>query len=135
LGVTAFLVDSVISAWAYPLFNTVAAAALIAVALTAGATRAAIGLTLGRRTIIAAAIGLTSVTAVLAVAWMLPYTRDVFTSSPAASITSADLIWALLVRVPFGTVLLEEVAFRTSRTEDGTSAGQHRRRPAQLPGS
>jgi len=112
LGLTAFLVDSAISAWAYPLFNTVAAAALIAVALTAGATRVAIGLTLSRRTIVAAAIGLTSVAAVLAVGWMLPYTRDVFTSSPAASITSADLLWAVLIRVPFGTVLLEEVAFR-----------------------
>ena len=36
-----------------------------------------------------------SVTAVLAVGWALPYTRDVFTSSPAASITSADLLWAV----------------------------------------
>jgi len=38
--------------------------------------------------------------------------RVVFTSSPVASITSADLLRAILVRVPFGTVLLEEVAFR-----------------------
>jgi membrane protease YdiL (CAAX protease family) len=112
LGATAFLVDSAIPAWAYPLFNTVAAAALIAIALTAGATTTAIGLTLSHRTIVAAAIGFASVAAVLAVGWSLPYTREVFTSSPAASITSADLLWAVLIRVPFGTVLLEEVAFR-----------------------
>lgn len=112
LCLTAFLVDSVVSAWAYPLVNTVAAVALIALALTAGVNRAAIGLSIGRRTVVAAVIGLGSVAAVLAVAWVLPYTRQVFTSSPAASITSAGLLWAVLVRVPFGTVLLEEVAFR-----------------------
>ncbi len=112
LGVTAFLVDSAIPAWAYPMFNTAAATALIAIALKAGATPAAIGLTLSRRTMVAAAIGLASVTAVLAVGWALPYTREVFTSSPAASITPANLLWAVLIRVPFGTVLLEEVAFR-----------------------
>jgi len=112
LGIVAFLVDSAIPAWAYPLFNTAAAAALIALALTAGSSAAAIGLTIGRRTIVAAAIGLASVAAVLAAAWALPHTREVFTSSPAARITSADLLWAVLIRVPFGTVLLEEVAFR-----------------------
>lgn len=112
LGLTAFLVDSAIPAWAYPLVNTTAAAALIVLAVTAGVTPAAIGLTVGRRTIVAAVIGLASVSAVLAVGWVLPYTREVFTSSPAASISSADLLWAVLIRVPFGTVLLEEVAFR-----------------------
>jgi len=83
LGIVAFLVDSAIPAWAYPLFNTAAAAALIALALTAGSSAAAIGLTIGRRTIVAAAIGLASVAAVLAAAWALPHTREVFTSSPA----------------------------------------------------
>lgn len=112
LGLTAILVDTVIPAWAYPLVNTAAAGALIVLALTAGATPTAIGLTLSRRTMFAAAIGLAAVAAVLATGWVLPYTREVFTSSPAASITSADLLWAVLIRVPFGTVLLEEVAFR-----------------------
>lgn len=112
LGLVAFLVDSAIPAWAYPVFNTAAAVALIGLAFNAGASPTAIGLVLGRRTIIAALIGLGSVTAVLAVAWLLPYTQEVITSSPAASITSADLLWAVLIRVPFGTVLLEEVAFR-----------------------
>lgn len=112
LGLTAFLVDSAIAAWAYPIFNTATALALIALAWAAGATPVAIGLTLGRRTIVAAVTGLVSVAAVLTAAWLLPYTREVFTSSPAASITSAGLFWAVFIRVPFGTVLLEEVAFR-----------------------
>lgn len=112
LGGTAFLVDAAIPAWAYPLFNTAAAAALIVLALFAGATREAVGLVFGRRTIIAAVGGLAAVAAVLASALVLPYTREVFAASPAASISSADLVWAMLVRVPFGTALLEEVAFR-----------------------
>jgi CAAX protease family protein len=36
----------------------------------------------------------------------------VFISSPAASASPSGLLWAVLVRVPLGTVLLEEVAFR-----------------------
>jgi uncharacterized protein len=112
LGVTAILVGTVIPAWAYPLINTAAAAALITFARAAGATPQAIGFTLGRRTLLAALIGLAAVTAVLALAWTLPYTRQVFAASPAASITSTDLLWVVLIRVPFGTVLLEEVAFR-----------------------
>jgi hypothetical protein len=112
LGITAFLVGTVVPAWAYPLFNSAVAGALIVLARIGGATPAAIGLSLGRRTILAAAIGLAAVGAVLAAGWALPYTRAVFTSSPAASISPDGLLWAVLVRVPFGTVLLEEVAFR-----------------------
>ncbi len=112
LGVTAILVGTVVPAWAYPLVNTAVAVALVAIALSAGATATAVGLVLGRRTVLAAAIGLVSVAAVLAIGWALPPIREVFTASPAASITSADLLWAVLIRVPLGTVLLEEVAFR-----------------------
>jgi CAAX protease family protein len=112
LGLTAILVDTIVPARAYPLVNTAVAGALIAIALSAGTTAAAIGLTIGRRTVLAAVLGLASVTAVLATGWALPPIREVFTASPAATITSADLLWAVLIRVPFGTVLLEEVAFR-----------------------
>ena len=70
LGVTAALVGTVVPAWAYPIINTTVAVALIAMALAAAATPVAIGLTLGRRTVIATAIGLISVAAVLAaVGW------------------------------------------------------------------
>jgi membrane protease YdiL (CAAX protease family) len=112
LAVTALLVDTVVPAWAYPLVNTVVAAIVIAVGMAGGATAAAIGLSIGRRTVRAALLGLGLVAAVLAVAWALPYFRSVFTVSPAANITLGGLAWAVLVRVPFGTVLLEEVAFR-----------------------
>jgi hypothetical protein len=112
LGVTAILVGTLIPAWAYPLINTAVAGALVVLARAAGATSQAIGFTFGRRTLLAALIGLVAVAAVLAVGWTLPYTRHVFTASPAASITFTDLLWVMLIRVPFGTVLLEEVAFR-----------------------
>jgi hypothetical protein len=112
LAVTATLVGTVIPDWAYPLINTAAAVALIVIARAAGVTAAAIGLTVGRRTLLAALIGLVAVAAVLAVAWALPYTRHVFSASPAASSTTTHLLVAMLIRVPFGTVLVEEVAFR-----------------------
>jgi hypothetical protein len=112
LCLTAVLVGTVVPAWAYPLVNIVAAAAVVVMARAAGATKEAIGLTSGRRTILAAAIGLAAVAAVLGVGWLLPPIREVFTASPAASISLGGLLWAVLIRVPFGTVLLEEVAFR-----------------------
>jgi membrane protease YdiL (CAAX protease family) len=36
----------------------------------------------------------------------------VFAASPAASSTATNLLVAMFIRVPFGTVLLEEIAFR-----------------------
>ncbi len=112
LAVTAVLAGTVVSAWAYPLINTAVAATLIVIAVKAGVTREAIGLIVGRRTILAALIGLACVAAVLTIGWVLPPIREVFMASPAASISSGGLLWAVLIRVPFGTVLLEEVAFR-----------------------
>jgi membrane protease YdiL (CAAX protease family) len=112
LAVTAVLVGTVVPGWAYPIINTTVAVALIAVALTSGVSATAVGLTFGRRPMLATAIGLLCVAAVLGAGWALPSVREVITASPAASISTTQLLWAVLVRVPFGTVLLEEVAFR-----------------------
>ncbi len=112
LALTAVLVATVVPAWAYPIVNTAVAAMLVVIALRSGATTEAIGLRLGRRTVLAALMGLACVAAVLAIGWVLPPIREVFTASPAASLTTGGLLWAVLIRVPFGTVLLEEIAFR-----------------------
>jgi membrane protease YdiL (CAAX protease family) len=112
LSLTAVLVGTVIPAWAYPITNSIVAVILIAVALRAGATTEAVGLRIGKRPLAATLIGLACVAAVLATGWLLPPIREVFTASPAAGISTAGLLWAVLIRVPFGTVLLEEVAFR-----------------------
>jgi CAAX protease family protein len=46
------------------------------------------------------------------VAVALPPTRQAFADTRATSLSGAALLWHLLVRIPFGTALLEEVAFR-----------------------
>ncbi|MFF5933178.1 CPBP family intramembrane glutamic endopeptidase [Streptomyces sp. NPDC012508] len=51
------------------------------------------------------------VTVYLAVLAM-PFTRDVFQDQRAADLTVGELLYRVLVRVPLGTVLLEEIAFR-----------------------
>jgi membrane protease YdiL (CAAX protease family) len=59
--------------------------------------------------------GLVLVGAVLVVYLLglaLPFTRDAFQDERAAGLTSEQLVFRVLVRVPLGTVLLEEIAFR-----------------------
>jgi uncharacterized protein len=46
------------------------------------------------------------------VAVALPPTRQAFADTRATSLSAAALLWHLLVRIPLGTALLEEVAFR-----------------------
>ncbi|MFG3306862.1 CPBP family intramembrane glutamic endopeptidase [Streptomyces wuyuanensis] len=47
-----------------------------------------------------------------AVALALPFTREAFTDRRVAGLSGAELLYRVFVRVPFGTVLLEEVGFR-----------------------
>lgn len=42
----------------------------------------------------------------------LPFTRDLFRDDRVLNMSFSDALYAAFVRVPFGTVLLEEVAFR-----------------------
>lgn len=42
----------------------------------------------------------------------VPFTRDAFLDDRAAGLTAEQLVFRMLVRVPLGTVLLEEIAFR-----------------------
>jgi uncharacterized protein len=46
------------------------------------------------------------------VAAALPLTKQAFADTRATSLSGAALLWHLLVRIPLGTALLEEVAFR-----------------------
>ena len=46
------------------------------------------------------------------VAVALPPTRQAFADTRATSLSGAALLWHLLVRIPLGTALLEELAFR-----------------------
>jgi membrane protease YdiL (CAAX protease family) len=53
-----------------------------------------------------------AVLVVLLLLLVVPATREVFRDSRAAGLSAPELLWRVLVRVPFGTVLLEETAFR-----------------------
>lgn len=52
------------------------------------------------------------VTAVYLVGVALPSTRDLFRDDRVLAMSLGDVLYAAFVRVPLGTVLLEEVAFR-----------------------
>ncbi|MEU6708473.1 CPBP family intramembrane glutamic endopeptidase [Streptomyces wuyuanensis] len=47
-----------------------------------------------------------------AVALAVPFTREAFVDRRVAGLSGAELLYRVFVRVPFGTVLLEEVGFR-----------------------
>jgi membrane protease YdiL (CAAX protease family) len=42
----------------------------------------------------------------------LPFTRQAFADTRATALTGGGVLWHVLVRIPLGTALLEEVAFR-----------------------
>ncbi|MBO0517706.1 CPBP family intramembrane glutamic endopeptidase [Streptomyces beijiangensis] len=42
----------------------------------------------------------------------LPWTRELFADQRNSGLGACDVAWRVLINVPFGTVLLEEVAFR-----------------------
>jgi len=92
----------------------VAAAVLLLIARAARLSRAELGLGAGtagtglRWALVAAAAVLAGYLACLAV----PATRELLADERAAGLSLGALVWNALVRVPFGTVLLEEVGFR-----------------------
>jgi membrane protease YdiL (CAAX protease family) len=92
----------------------VAAAALLLIARWDGLTRADLGLDTAAlyRGLRWAPVLVGAVLAVLLVGLALPATREAFEDERAAGLTLGQLLWRVLVRVPVGTVLLEEVAFR-----------------------
>ncbi|MFC5804258.1 CPBP family intramembrane glutamic endopeptidase [Streptomyces formicae] len=91
-----------------------AAAALLLIARRSGITWDELGL--GRASVPRGLRwGLVLTGAVLLVyltALAVPFTREAFHDERAAELSAGELVYRALVRVPFGTVLLEEVAFR-----------------------
>jgi hypothetical protein len=113
LVVTTVLVNRVFPAWAYPVWNTGVAAALVLLAVACGVPVARLGLrrdTL-RRAFLMGLLGAASVALAYGVALAVPPLRSAFDDQRAALGADA-VIFIALVRIPLGTVLLEEVAFR-----------------------
>jgi len=102
-------------AWpqAYVPWNVAVTLLLLVVARRAGLSWTDLGLGRrgSRRGLLVGGLAVALVAAVYLVALALPVTRAAFLDQRAAGPLSAALL-AALVRIPFGTVLLEEVAFR-----------------------
>lgn len=114
LGSSNLLVNRVLPGWTYPLVNGATALLLLGMARRAGLGAEALGLErrhLWRSAAVGAA-GMAIVAVGYGVALAVPSLRHVFDDGRLGDIGTAGLLWNALVRIPVGTVLLEEVAFR-----------------------
>ncbi|MBG0855051.1 CPBP family intramembrane metalloprotease [Streptomyces spinoverrucosus] len=99
---------------AYVLTCVVATVVLLLIARWDGLTRAELGVDAAgvRRGLRWAPVLVGGVLVVCLLLLAVPAGRAVFQDARAAGLTSGELLWNVLVRVPLGTVLLEETAFR-----------------------
>ncbi len=114
LAVATTLANRVLPGWAYPVCGMVTAAVLIMLAYWSGLGLSAIGL--DRRHLPRAAavglLGLGLVALAFGIALAVPALRTVFYDGRIGVPGVSELLWLVLVRIPLGTVVLEEVAFR-----------------------
>ncbi|MDX2935022.1 CPBP family intramembrane glutamic endopeptidase [Streptomyces ipomoeae] len=98
----------------YVLTCVTATAVLILIARWDGLTSADLGLDAAgvRRGLRWAPVLAGAVLAVLLLLLAVPAGREAFRDARAVDLSVEQLLWRVLVRVPFGTVLLEETAFR-----------------------
>jgi membrane protease YdiL (CAAX protease family) len=92
----------------------VAAVLLVLIARRSGLTWGDLGLgrAAARRGLRWGLVMAGAVVAVYLVGLALPFTREAFQDERAAGLSAGELVYRVLVRVPLGTVLLEEIAFR-----------------------
>ena len=112
LATTTVLVNVVLPAWAYPLCGLVVAGALLEVARWSGLRARAIGLDSLRRPMVFGLLGLGAIGLVFGVAVAIPALRGLFSGGRVDTLGVGALLWVTLIRIPLGTVLLEEIAFR-----------------------
>lgn len=108
------MVNRVLPPWAYIPWNFGMALVLLAVAYRAGSGPVAIGLGIrhwhrpvGVGLMLAAGTAL-----IFGIGMAIPSTRDAFVDSRAATSSVWVMLYQVLVRIPLGTVVIEEVAFR-----------------------
>jgi uncharacterized protein len=114
LAVATTLTNRVLPGWAYPVCGAVTAAFLIMLACWSGLGMSAIGLdrrSLPRATVVGL-VGLGLVALAFATALAVPALRTVFYDGRVGAPGLRELLWLALVRIPLGTVIVEEIAFR-----------------------
>jgi membrane protease YdiL (CAAX protease family) len=112
--VAATVLNNWLAPGAYVLTCVTATAVLMLIARWDGLTLADLGLDAValRRGLRWAPVLAGTVLAVYLLALAVPLSRDAFQDTRAAGTSAEQLLWSVLVRVPFGTVLMEETAFR-----------------------
>ncbi|MER5178260.1 CPBP family intramembrane glutamic endopeptidase [Streptomyces sp. NPDC002896] len=112
--VAANLLNNRLAPGAYVLTCVTSTAVLLLIARRDGLTPADLGLgAVGlRRGLRWAPVLVGSVLVVFLLVLAVPAGREAFRDARAAGLSVQQLLWSVLVRVPLGTVLLEETAFR-----------------------
>lgn len=100
--------------WTYVPLNVAAAALLIVFARAGGAGDSELGLRRDRvrRGLLVGAAAAGAMTLLVAAGALIPWTRSFFEDERAAGVGIAGLLYQAVVRIPLGTALFEEVAFR-----------------------
>lgn len=112
LAAATYLPNRVLPGWAYPVSGAVTAALLLLLANWAGVGAHELGLDRRylKRSALAGLVGVAVVAVVFGIA--LVAVREVFEDGRIGRPGLGQLLVLALVRIPFGTVLVEEVAFR-----------------------
>ncbi|NKQ56233.1 CPBP family intramembrane metalloprotease [Amycolatopsis sp. K13G38] len=114
LAAATVLANRVLPGWAYPVCGTVTAAVLVLLARLTGLRWAEIGLSVrdARRSLLFGLAGFAVVLLGFGVVLAVPSARLVFHDGRVGTPGFGQLMWFALVRIPFGTVLVEEIGFR-----------------------
>jgi membrane protease YdiL (CAAX protease family) len=112
LAASTTLANRVLPGWAYPVCGLAAAAILVALGRAAGRTWPQLGLARLRRPALAGLAGAALVAAVFGIALAVPSLRTVYQDGRVGDPDLAQLLWLTCGRILFGTVLIEEIAFR-----------------------
>jgi uncharacterized protein len=115
LGVSNVMSNEVLPWGAYLPWNLAVTVALLWTALRLDRTSLdELGLARSgwRRGAVVGGIVLSGIAAVLLIGAMLPATRGLFDDQRVAGASTWTMVFQVMVRIPFGTVVLEEVAFR-----------------------
>ncbi|WP_328617971.1 CPBP family intramembrane metalloprotease [Amycolatopsis sp. NBC_00355] len=112
LAASTTLANRVLPGWAYPVCGLVAAAALVGLARAAGLSWSDLGLRSFRRSALVGLAGAGLVAVVFGIALAVPALRTVYQDGRVGTPDFGQLIWLTCGRILFGTVLIEEIAFR-----------------------
>lgn len=114
LALSNVMSNRILPTWAYVPWNVSVAVLLLVLARAGGAGLEAVGLGVRHwHRPVAVGLALAGLTALLfALAMVLPATREAFIDRRVQEWGVGGMLYNTLVRIPLGTVLLEEVAFR-----------------------